>query len=77
MGSSCRSLIGTQHLAMGLNDQWKHIKDLLSGKASDPGRTATDHRKLVDAVLWSARNNPLRFILASGRRQTAHKPSLY
>ncbi len=37
------------------DDQWKHIKDVLPGKASDPGRTATDNRKFVDAVLWIAR----------------------
>lgn len=37
------------------NDQWKHIKDLLPGKRSDPGRTAKDTRLFVDAVLWIAR----------------------
>lgn len=37
------------------DDQWKHSKDLLPGKASDPGRTATDNRTFVDAVLWIAR----------------------
>lgn len=37
------------------DDQWKRIKELLPGKASDPGRTATDNRKFVDAVLWIAR----------------------
>ena len=37
------------------DDQWKHIKDLLPGKASDPGRTATDTRTCVEAVLWIAR----------------------
>lgn len=37
------------------DDQWKRIKELLPGKASDPGRTAIDNRKFVDAVLWIAR----------------------
>ncbi|NGZ11893.1 MAG: transposase, partial [Nitrospira sp. LK70] len=37
------------------DDQWEHIKELLPGKASDPGRTATDTRKFMDAVLWIAR----------------------
>ena len=37
------------------DDQWKRIKELLPGKASDPGRTATDNRTFVDAVLWIAR----------------------
>ena len=37
------------------DDQWEKIKDLLPGKASDPGRTAKDNRKFVDAVLWIAR----------------------
>ena len=36
-------------------DQWKRIQALLPGKASDPGRTATDNRTFVDAVLWIAR----------------------
>ena len=37
------------------DDHWKRIKELLPGKASDPGRTATDNRNFVDAVLWIAR----------------------
>ena len=37
------------------DDQWERIKELLAGKASDPGRTATDNRKFVDAVLWITR----------------------
>ncbi len=38
------------------DDQWKRIKELLPSKASDPGRTAIDNRKFVDAVLWIARS---------------------
>lgn len=37
------------------DDQWHHIKDLLPGKARDPGRTSKDNRLFVDAVLWIAR----------------------
>ena len=32
--------------------QWERIKDLLPGKAGDPGRTAADNRLFVDAVLF-------------------------
>lgn len=34
---------------------WEIIKDLLPGKASDPGRTAHDNRLFINAVLWIAR----------------------
>jgi transposase len=37
------------------DDQWERIKDLLPGKASDCGVTATDNRAFIEAVLWSAR----------------------
>lgn len=32
--------------------QWEQIRDLLPGKASDPGRTAADNRLFVNAVLY-------------------------
>jgi putative transposase len=32
--------------------QWEKIQDLLPGKSSDPGRTATDNRLFVDAVIY-------------------------
>ncbi len=32
--------------------QWNQIQDLLPGKAGDPGRTASDNRLFVDAVLY-------------------------
>lgn len=35
--------------------QWAKIEHLLPGKASDPGRTASDNREFVEAVLWLAR----------------------
>jgi len=37
------------------DDQWKNIKALLPGKQADPGRTAANNGKFVDAVLWIAR----------------------
>lgn len=37
------------------DDQWNKIKDLLPGKVSDPGRSATDNRLFMDAILWIAR----------------------
>lgn len=37
------------------DEQWERIKDLLPGKASDPGRTALDNRLFLNAVLWIAR----------------------
>jgi len=39
-----------------LNDeQWERIKHLLPGKPSDPGVTARDNRRFVEAVLWIGR----------------------
>lgn len=32
--------------------QWELVKDLLPGKASDPGRTGADNRLFLDAVLY-------------------------
>src|ERR1700691_2739271 len=37
------------------DDQWDRIKDLLPGKAGDPGVTAKDNRLFIDAVLWIAK----------------------
>ena len=37
------------------DEQWRRIEDLLPGKASDPGGTADDNRRFVNAVLWVAR----------------------
>jgi transposase len=36
--------------------QWDRIGELLPGKASDPGRTAEDNRRFVNAVLWVLRS---------------------
>ena len=37
------------------DDQYELIAPWLPGKATDPGRTATDNRLFVEAVLWIAR----------------------
>ena len=37
------------------DDRWERLAPLLPGKASDPGRTAADNRRFIDAVLWVAR----------------------
>jgi transposase len=37
------------------DDQWARIEQLLPGKKSDPGRTAKDNRRFVEAVLWVMR----------------------
>ena len=55
--------------------QWERIGDLLPGKASDPGRTASDNRLFVNGVLWVLRSGahwcdlPERY----GRWKTLHK----
>jgi transposase len=36
--------------------QWERIKDLLPGKAGDPGRSAKDNRLFVNGVLWVLRS---------------------
>lgn len=37
------------------DEQWERIEQLLPGKASDPGVTAKDNRRFVEAVLWIMR----------------------
>jgi transposase len=40
-----------------LNDsQWNKIKDILPGKASDPGRSGFDNRRFIEAIMWLGRN---------------------
>ncbi len=36
-------------------NQWARIEGLLPGKKTDRGRSGTDNRLFVDAVLWMAR----------------------
>lgn len=35
--------------------QWERIAPLLPGKVGDPGRSAADNRRFLEAVLWIAR----------------------
>ncbi len=55
--------------------QWARIGPLIAGKASDPGRTGTDNRLFVNAVLWVIRSGahwhdlPERY----GKYKTVHK----
>jgi transposase len=37
------------------DDDWIRIKDLLPGRAGDPGVTAKDNRLFINAVLWIAK----------------------
>ena len=36
--------------------QWQRIERLLPGKVGDPGRSAVDNRRFIDAVLWVLRS---------------------
>lgn len=38
------------------DENWQRIQHLLPGKPSDPGRTAEDNRRFLNAVLWIARS---------------------
>ncbi len=55
--------------------QWDRIAPMLPGKASDPGRTASDNRLFVNGVLWVLRSGarwsdlPERY----GKFKTVHK----
>ncbi len=37
------------------DEQWERLKDLLPGKSTDCGVTASDNRLFIEAVLWIAR----------------------
>lgn len=38
------------------DEQYKRIEPLLSGKPGDPGRTAENNRRFINAVVWIARS---------------------
>ncbi len=38
------------------DENWERINDLLPGKHGDPGRTAKDNRRFINAVLWIGRS---------------------
>ena len=54
--------------------QWARIESLVPGKKGDRGRTASDNRLFVDAILWLARTAaPWRDLPPDfGSWQTAH-----
>ena len=37
------------------DEQWERVAPLLPGKAGDPGRSGTDNRLFLEAVLWMVR----------------------
>ncbi|MBL0408608.1 IS5 family transposase [Microvirga aerilata] len=37
------------------DEQWERVAPLLPGKAGDPGRTGSDNRRFLEAVLWMVR----------------------
>ncbi len=37
------------------DEQWERVAPLLPGKAGDPGRTSSDNRLFLEAVLWMVR----------------------
>jgi len=57
------------------DEQWRRIEGLLPGKAGDPGRSGSDNRLFVEAVLWIARTgSPWRDLPAElGRWNSAYK----
>ena len=54
--------------------QWKSIAPELPGKKGDPGRSGTDNRRFVEAVLWMARTGvPWRDLPEEfGKRKTVY-----
>jgi len=38
------------------DENWQRIQHLLPGKPGDPGRTAKNNRRFINAVLWVARS---------------------
>ena len=52
--------------------QWERMEPHLPGKSSDPGRTGTDNRLFMEAVLWLARTGaPWRDLPAFSATGTA------
>lgn len=57
------------------DEQWERIKEHLPGKAGDPGRTAADNRRFVNAVIFQLKTGiawpdlPARF----GKHNTVWK----
>ena len=58
------------------DEQWERIRDQLPGKVGDPGRTADDNRRFVNAVRYvlntgipCPRSRPARVPVAIGQAQ--------
>jgi transposase len=46
--------------------QWEKIAPHCLGKPGDPGRSGSDNRRFIEAVLWKVRtNSPWRDLLAA------------
>ena len=57
------------------DEQWHKIKDYLPGKDGDSGRSASDNRLFIDAVMWIARTGaPWRDLPSGfGKWSNVHK----
>ena len=56
-------------------EQWETIKDSLPGKDTDPGRTGSNNKNFIEAVMWVARTGaPWRDLPKEyGNWATVHK----
>lgn len=56
-------------------EQWDKIKNFLPGKKSDPGRTGSDNKEFIEAVMWIAKTGaPWRDLpIEYGKWSTVHK----
>lgn len=55
------------------DDQWARIEQLLPGKRSDPGRTAKDNRRFVEAVLDHAHRQSMARFAGRARPLAPHR----
>jgi transposase len=53
--NSCEDEGAMPHRHAIRDEDWERIKDLLPGRAGQPGVTARDNRLFIDAVLWIAK----------------------
>jgi transposase len=52
-----RLLVDRSRFVVG-DAAWERIAGMLPGRAGDPGATAKDDRRFLEAVLWRARTGP-------------------
>ena len=50
--------------------QWAKMEPHCLGKPSDPGRSSSDNRRFVEAVLWIARSASMRIMAAPLAQQS-------